>query len=222
MRPEPAHLTLGRGLPAFAARLPGSVQTPKDTHRLSTGGSSLAGEATETLGYVPSGGRQHRSHFVVLCRLPRGPAWCGRGLFSPRLRLGLVGGAGALPATLAAFARALNFGCEASGCQAGGLWFLTEAMEKAYVPLPKATTGGASMEVLTAFGLRIREGRALPCLNAHYPLSDYFGGNLFRREPIEPDLAAPQDCLGSSYHSLELYKPKIHSPRVPLMLVLKN
>lgn len=60
----------------------------------------------ETLGCFPSDDSQHSSHFVVLCRLPRGPARCGRSLFSPRLRHGLVGGAEALPATLTATAGA--------------------------------------------------------------------------------------------------------------------
>lgn len=46
--------------------------------------------------------------------------------------------------------------------------------------------------------------------------------NCLTWKPIEPNLAAPPDCLGSNYHSLELYELRIHSPRVPLMLVQKN
>lgn len=124
MRPEPAHLTLGRGLPAFAAHHPGSVQAPEDTHRLSTGRKGLAGGARRRRRDTnPSGDPQYSSHFVVLCRLPRGPARCGRGLCSPRLRHGLVGGAGRrhFPPLWPPL-RALNLGCEASGYEPGGLW----------------------------------------------------------------------------------------------------
>lgn len=109
-RPEcvqsrPAHLTLGRGLPAFAARLPGSVQTTKDTHRLSTGRNSLTGEATRRRRDVPLRRPATQQPFCCVVPVAQRSRRYGRGLFSPRLRHGLVGGAEALPATLSASTR---------------------------------------------------------------------------------------------------------------------
>lgn len=174
-RPEcvqsrPAHLTLGRGLPAFAARLPGSVQTTKDTHRLSTGRNSLTGEATRRRRDVSPQATGNAAAILLCCagcpEVP--PVWAGLVLTTPPTRTGGRGrGASRHPFrlyanwTLGARLPGVNLaGCgQPSGRRVCEERFPTEAMVNAYVPLPNATAGGTSMEVFTAFGPGMMEGR---------------------------------------------------------------
>lgn len=168
MRPEPAHLTLGPGLPAFATRLPCSVQTPKDdTHRLSTGRNSQGGEAMRRR-WDTSPQATGGIAAILLCYAGCPEVLLGVGGAGSHHASGteLVGGAEALPATLAASARTQlwvrGFRVVVSLLGAESLrrgFPLNQWEGRLVVPFPKATTGGTSMEVFTAFSLGMMEGR---------------------------------------------------------------
>lgn len=96
------------------------------------------------------------------------PAWAGLVLTTPPTRTGGRGrGASRHPFrlyanwTLGARLPGVNLaGCgQPSGRRVCEERFPTEAMVNAYVPLPNATAGGTSMEVFTAFGPGMMEGR---------------------------------------------------------------
>lgn len=97
--------------------------------------------------------------------------WAGLVIATPPTRTSGRDGAEALPATLAASARAQFGGAKLPGMNLAGCgqpsgrrvceerFFPLKQWGKAYVPLPKATTGGTSMEMFTAFDLGMMEGR---------------------------------------------------------------
>ncbi|KAG8518805.1 Complement C5 [Galemys pyrenaicus] len=99
--PEPTHPTLDPGPPAIATgpTAPSggrrTAWTRSGTHRLGVERSGRADDAgRETRGSFPLGAQRRGSHFVVLCRLPRGPERVGGpSLDTPPELLGGRGGA---------------------------------------------------------------------------------------------------------------------------------
>nr|XP_048288246.1 uncharacterized protein LOC125399041 [Myodes glareolus] len=181
IRPEPAVLTLGRSLPAFAARRPPRSGRRSTLTAAGPGGTASRERLRGDARIPPSGDRRHSSHLVVLCRLPRGAAGHGRGLFSPRPRE-LAGGAGCLFPPLVPPAGALSFGCGAGrraalsllGTESVRRGFPTQRWGRRATPVPEFPTEGPVMGVSTPFTLGVVEG----CLEAPHPVPNYFGGKI--------------------------------------------
>lgn len=169
IRPEPAVLTLGRSLPAFAARRPPRSGRRSTLTAAGPGGTASRERLRGDAGIPPSGDRRHSGHLVVLCRLPRGAAGHGRGLFSPRPRE-FAGGAGCLFPPLVPPAGALSFGCRADGRAVHSLLgtesvrrgFPTQRWGRRATPVPEFPTEEPVMGVSTPFTLGMVEGCPVP------------------------------------------------------------